>query len=87
MCWHCFLNKSQSDTDKLQYVYSKIADTILNNDFSQFSYDVLDDDLIYYDKNDTDQIRYFNTFQQLYLIIAERIKNMSDFKNQESVCS
>lgn len=80
---HFFLNKEQSDSDKINHIYNKIADDILNN-FSQFNYDVFHEDLVYYE-TDTKQIKYLNTFQQLYLIIAERINSLSDTKTKK-VC-
>ena len=81
---HGFLNKEENDTEKLNYVFDKLADNILDDNHVKFTYDSLPD-IVYYDKENNDKIRYYNTFENLFFILSERIQMMTD-KTTKKVC-
>ena len=73
---HFFINKEESDSEVLNYVYTKIADEILDES-KKFDYDTLSD-IINYDSENNEHVKTYQTFKNLYLVVSERILKITD---------
>lgn len=80
---HFAINEQQKDTAKLNYVYTKIANNILDGN-TKFDYDIMQN-IMHYDKDNIEESRLVNRFESLYGIITERIMSLSD-KHTKKVC-
>tara|TARA_B100001093_G_scaffold387158_1_gene373134 strand:+ start:7547 stop:11089 length:3543 start_codon:yes stop_codon:yes gene_type:complete len=77
------INKEEEDTEKFNYLYTTIADEILDGN-KKFEYGILNN-IINYNVENPHQLKTYNSFKNLYLIVSERIQKITD-NSTKKVC-